>query len=57
MVKRKKSKGDAKVMYRDRPSGLERCGLCVMYVIPNQCTDVAGYIRPQGWCKLFARKK
>ena len=57
MAKRKKSKDDPKIQYRDRPNGDERCGLCVMYRTPNECTDVAGFIRPNGWCQIFARKK
>ena len=57
MAKIKKSKADSKIRYQNRPNGDERCGLCVMYRTPNECTDVAGFIRPQGWCKIFARKK
>ena len=52
----KKSKSDDSIQYRDRPNGDERCGLCSMYRPPNECTDVAGFIRPQGWCKIFYRK-
>ena len=57
MAKIKKSKNDPKIQYQMRPQGKERCGLCVMFRAPNECTDVAGYIVRQGWCKIFARKK
>jgi len=57
VAKRKKAKDDPSIQYRDRPHGNERCGICAMYKIPNECTDVAGFIRPQGWCKIWAAKK
>jgi hypothetical protein len=57
MAKPKKSKADSKIQYQYHPQNGERCGKCVMFLPPDECTDVAGTIRPEGWCKIFARKK
>ena len=53
----KKSKRDSKIQYQNTPHEDERCGLCVMFEPPDGCTDVAGKILRNGWCKIFARKK
>jgi hypothetical protein len=57
MAKLKKSKRDKAIQYQNKPHDGERCGLCTMYRSPNQCTDVAGYILLNGWCKIFVRKE
>lgn len=56
MAKLKKAKTDPKILYQPHPRGEARCGLCVMFRLPDECTDVSGKISPQGWCKIFARK-
>lgn len=53
----KKAKDDPAIKYQYRPHGDERCGVCVMFRPPSSCTDVAGKIVRQGWCKIFARRK
>ena len=53
----KLAKDDDKVRYQNYPALDQCCKLCVMYVDPNQCSKVGGFIRPDGWCKLFERKK
>jgi len=53
----KKAKTDRAILYQYRPHGEERCGNCVMFRPPNACTDVAGTIVRNGWCKIWAAKK
>lgn len=53
----KKAKNDPKIKYQYTPHDKERCGECVMFRAPDECTDVAGKIVRNGWCKIFARKK
>jgi hypothetical protein len=57
MAKLKKSKTDSRIKYQNVPHGNERCGLCTMFRAPDECTDVAGKILRQGWCKIFNRRK
>jgi hypothetical protein len=53
----KKAKTDPKIAYQYRPNGDERCGNCTMFRAPNSCTDVAGTIVRQGWCKIWSARK
>jgi hypothetical protein len=54
----KRSKKDGRVKYRDYPKEDERCGLCRMFISPNECSAVAGAISKNGWCRLWeARRK
>lgn len=66
MGKQKLEKTDPKVDYADdagKPS--EHCGpderwpkgWCSMYVGDNECSAVAGYIAPHGYCRLWKRAK
>jgi hypothetical protein len=57
MAKLKKAKIDPKIRYQWHPQDGKRCGLCSMFVPPDECTDVVGQISRFGWCKIFARKK
>ena len=43
----------AEAQYRDRPNGLERCGLCHHFYSPNMCNVVAGPVSSDGWCTHF----
>jgi High potential iron-sulfur protein len=54
--KLKKSKRDFKIQYQNHPHGQQRCGTCVMFRPPDTCTDVAGTILRNGWCKIWAAK-
>ena len=56
MAKLKKSKDDKDIRYQYHPQGKERCGLCVMFRPPDECTDVSGKIVRSGWCKIFSAK-
>jgi len=53
----KKAKTDPAIAYQYHPHGHERCGLCTMFRPPHGCTDVAGQIVRNGWCKIWAAKK
>lgn len=44
------------VDYQYTPSEGRRCGLCTMFVPPDECTAVQGQISKSGFCKLFRRK-
>jgi hypothetical protein len=44
----------AAALYRNRPRGGQRCGLCRHFRGPDGCTRVAGRISPYGWCRLWA---
>lgn len=43
----------AEAQYRDRPNGLERCGLCHHFYSPNMCNIVAGPVSADGWCTHY----
>lgn len=45
------------VSYTDHGSPTEHCSLCTHYLNPTTCALVVGRIRPEGWCKLFAKRK
>jgi hypothetical protein len=53
----KKAKNDPKIAYQWIPHNNERCGKCVMFRAPDECTDVAGKIARWGWCKIYAPKR
>ena len=48
------SKGAA--LYRNRPRGGQRCGLCRHFRAPNGCARVSGRISPHGWCSIWTPK-
>lgn len=50
----KLSKTDAD--YTTNGTNAEHCGICNMFRRPDECTAVAGTIRPSGWCRLFEKK-
>ena len=54
--KGKKAKTDPTIRYQYRPHGNQWCARCVMFRAPDSCTDVAGKIARQGWCKIFYPK-
>lgn len=47
----------AQAGYVDRAAGPNRCGNCGMYVKPNACRLVEGFIYPNGWCKFWRSQK
>lgn len=53
MADQKKPKGE--VHYRNG-WGSNYCAVCTMYVKPNQCTAVDGYIAPYAYCDLFEKE-
>ena len=50
----KLSKTDAD--YTTSGTNAEHCGICTMFRRPDECTAVAGTVRPSGWCRLFEKK-
>jgi hypothetical protein len=53
----KRSKRDPSIRYQYRPNNGERCSKCTMYLAPRECTDVAGDITPNGWCRIYKAKR
>jgi hypothetical protein len=41
-------------MYRDRPNGLERCGVCKHFIPLSGCEIVAAPVQANGWCRFYA---
>lgn len=56
MPKFLRAKTDGKIEYEYRPRGDQQCGNCAMFVAPDKCTDVAGFIVKHGWCKIWTPK-
>jgi len=44
------------VNYREKPLGNKQCSNCLHFEPPNACKVVAGEVKPEGWCTLFAPK-
>jgi hypothetical protein len=44
----------AEAQYQDRPSGLERCGVCKHFIPVTGCEIVAAPVQANGWCKYYA---
>lgn len=44
------------VNYREKPLGTKQCSACLHFEAPNACKVVAGEVKPEGWCTLFAPK-
>ena len=50
------------VAYQDNPKDGHQCSGCKLFVpgadekAPGTCKSVAGEIKPEGWCKLWAAK-
>ena len=40
--------------YQDRPSGLERCGVCKHFIPLSGCEVVAAPVQANGWCRSYA---
>jgi len=43
--------------YQDAPKGEQRCDNCVLFEAPAACKSVDGTIAPEGWCRIYAKKK
>jgi hypothetical protein len=45
-----------RAQYQDHPEGDQKCGNCMHFVTPDACHIVEGTVKPEGWCKLWAKK-
>lgn len=51
----KSSKADAN--YQTEPKGAQQCARCSHFRPPESCTEVAGAISSEGWCRWFTAMK
>jgi High potential iron-sulfur protein len=45
------------VSYQDHPHGNQRCDNCAQFEPPSSCKVVEGTIKPEGWCKVYVKKR
>ncbi len=45
------------VGYQDHPHGNQRCDNCAQFLPPSSCKVVEGTIKPEGWCKVYVKKR
>jgi hypothetical protein len=43
--------------YQGMPKGEQRCDTCLLFEPPAACKSVDGTIAPEGWCRIYAKKK
>ena len=43
--------------YQGTPKGEQRCDSCLLFEPPAACKSVDGTIAPEGWCRIYAKKK
>jgi hypothetical protein len=47
----------ASVAYQDKPKGDQSCSNCTLFEAPASCKTVDGTISPDGWCRIYAKKR
>jgi High potential iron-sulfur protein len=47
----------AMVLYQAMPKDGQQCSGCLHFQAPNACAIVAGEIKPDGWCAVWAKKE
>jgi High potential iron-sulfur protein len=47
----------ASVAYQDKPKGDQNCANCSLFEAPSSCKTVDGAISPDGWCRIWAKKR
>ena len=47
----------AAVAYQDKPKGDQSCVNCSLFEAPSSCKTVDGAISPDGWCRIWAKKR